>query len=364
MKGKTTNYYAGGNTAKGFYNLFESNLEGLNRLFVLKGGPGTGKSYLMRQIGKYWLRHGYDIEYMHCSSDNHSIDGVIITELKAGIVDGTAPHVIEPKFVGVTDDYVDLSTGLDTQSLKKNKDKIISLTLQVSEAFQSAYRSFAKALVIHDEWESIYIKNMNFQKAEKLADNLSNTLVPRKKTTAQAEVRHRFLGAATPEGPVDFIPQLTAGIPTRYFLKGRPGSGKSTLLKKLGNVAKERGFDVEVYHCGFDPESVDMIIVRELGFAVFDSTAPHEHFPTRKSDEVIDLYAEVISPGTDEQFASKLDEVAERYSAKMKEGTAFLAKAKALRDQLEGYYMEAMDFDVVDEAVSNIQAEFRMLLQN
>ena len=40
------------------------------------------------------------------------------------------------------------------------------------------------------------------------------------------------------------------------------------MLKKLAKVAEEKGFDVEVYHCGFDPNSLDMVIVRELGFAI------------------------------------------------------------------------------------------------
>ena len=45
------------------------------------------------------------------------------------------------------------------------------------------------------------------------------------------------------------------------------------MLKKLAEAAEEKGFEVEVYHCGFDPNSLDMVIVRELGFAIL--IAPH-----------------------------------------------------------------------------------------
>ena len=44
-------------------------------------------------------------------------------------------------------------------------------------------------------------------------------------------MKHRFLGAATPKGAVDFVPNLTEGLPHRYFIKGPPGPGKSTMLK-------------------------------------------------------------------------------------------------------------------------------------
>lgn len=97
MAARILRYFAGGNTALGFYNLFESNLQGLQRIFILKGGPGTGKSSLMKAIGSEWAERGYDIELIHCSSDKDSIDAVIIPALSVGIVDGTAPHVIEPR---------------------------------------------------------------------------------------------------------------------------------------------------------------------------------------------------------------------------------------------------------------------------
>ncbi len=99
MTGKIIHYFAGGNTARGYYSLFESNIADLDRIFILKGGPGTGKSTLMKEIGVHWLGKGYNVEYLHCSSDPDSIDALIFPTLKVGIVDGTAPHVIEPKYL-------------------------------------------------------------------------------------------------------------------------------------------------------------------------------------------------------------------------------------------------------------------------
>lgn len=55
MDGTILNFFAGGNTAHGFSNLYESSLQGLTRLFVLKGGPGTGKTRIIREIEIFWL---------------------------------------------------------------------------------------------------------------------------------------------------------------------------------------------------------------------------------------------------------------------------------------------------------------------
>ena len=117
VSGKIIRYFAGGNTARGFYSLFDSSLEGLNRIFILKGGPGTGKSFLMKDVGNFWSEKGYDIEFLHCSSDPDSVDGVIITSLQVAIVDGTAPHVIEPKLPGAVEEYINLGEAWDSKAL-------------------------------------------------------------------------------------------------------------------------------------------------------------------------------------------------------------------------------------------------------
>ena len=96
---------------------FDSSLEGLNRIFILKGGPGTGKSSLMKDAGTVWSEKGYDIEFLHCSSDPDSVDGVIITSLQVAIVDGTAPHVIEPKLPGAVEEYINLGEAWDSKAL-------------------------------------------------------------------------------------------------------------------------------------------------------------------------------------------------------------------------------------------------------
>lgn len=357
MASKIINYYAGGNTARGFHNLFVSNIKDLERLFILKGGPGTGKSFLMKKIGEEWLNRGFNLEYLHCSADNQSIDGVIIRDLQVGIVDGTAPHVIEPKAPGAIEEYVNLGEAWDSKKLVSYKKNILHLSEERSRAFQTAYSLFAEGLRIHDEWEGLYIKNMDFVEANKLTNEIIQQFFQGVKLNKKADVKHRFLGAATPIGPVDFIQNLTEDIEHRYFIKGRPGSGKSTMLKKIATSAEDLGYNVEIYHCGFDPRSVDMVILREIGIAIFDSTAPHEHFPVRKTDKVIDMYTRTMPEGTDERYATEIIDIKTRYSSKMKEATSYLSKAKKLHDELEEIYIAAIDFSVLDKQYEDIRSE-------
>lgn len=328
----------------------------------MKGGPGTGKSSLMKAIGTEWAERGYQIELIHCSSDKDSIDGVIIPALGVGIVDGTAPHVIEPKAPGVIEEYVNLGEARDSAALIGQRGIIEELNRKTADAYAAAYSRFAEALNIHDEWEKIYFEHMDFGQADQLTALMLEQLFGEANLQKSAEVKHRFLGAATPAGSVDFVPNLTEGLSRRFFLKGRAGTGKSTILRKIAAEAEKRGFDTEIYHCGFDPHSLDMVIVRELDFAIFDSTSPHEYYPERAGDVIIDTYEAVVAPGTDERLAGPLEEISAQYKATMKTAIAALAKAKLHRDELKGIYIAAMDFSVADAARNRISAELASML--
>lgn len=356
MTGSIRNFYASGNTAHGFANLFDSSIQGLERLFIVRGRPGTGKSTLIRAIGEHLEKNGYDVWLIHSPSDNGSLDGMIVPELKAGIVDGSAPRVIQP---GIDLKYIDLDVACNTDKLIDHMPAIERLNDEIDRAYERSYAGFAEALRIHDEWEAIYIANMDYQAADRLTSAYISRLYgdSDRKRDRLSRIDHRFLGAATPRGAVDFVPNLTEGL-KRYFVKGRAGSGKSTMLKKLAAAGIERGFDVEMYHCGFDPNSLDMVIVRELGFAVFDSTAPHEYFPERPDDEIIDMYASCIKPGTDEAHAEAIGGIKERYSAKMKQSIQHLTRVKSLHDELKDLYVQSIDFRIVDQIAADVLLEF------
>lgn len=207
---------------------------------------------------------------------------------------------------------------------------------EMQDFLLSAQSIFALAHEIHDRQEEIYISHMDFDFANVLCEALLKRLVPTEGDgRAVGKQINRFFGAPTVGGNVCYIPELTENISKRYFIKGRPGTGKSTFLKRITEGAARSGYDVYVYHCSFDPNSLDMIVVPELDFCIFDSTAPHEYFPIRPTDEVLDLYQECVVPGTDEKFRRELDALEAEYKAKVGDGLACLKKMKAEVDAIE-----------------------------
>ena len=72
-------FFMGANTPQGFVGFPEelySAGEGW-QVFLIKGGPGCGKSTLMRSLAHRMEEVGQETEEIRCSSDPRSLDGVI-----------------------------------------------------------------------------------------------------------------------------------------------------------------------------------------------------------------------------------------------------------------------------------------------
>jgi len=91
---KLLHFFLGANTPQGFVSRFDQLADASDgwRAFILKGGPGTGKSTLMRRVISKVEERCSLVEMIHCSSDVDSLDGVIVPAIKTSIADGTAPH--------------------------------------------------------------------------------------------------------------------------------------------------------------------------------------------------------------------------------------------------------------------------------
>ena len=345
MTENNLHYFAGGHTAEGFYHLYETNIESINHLYVLTGQSLAVKSSILDSIYKSFPET--KMECIHRAIAPDLLEGIIFPEVQLAIIDeASLPKQLDDE----GKQTIDLCDSIRDETI------IDTLRTDIGEELELAFQAYHKALNIHDDWERIYIKEMDFTKADQIIDDWIKAAFKNKQSQDQNPTRkRRFLGAATPEGPVDFVPNITEGLTHRYFLKGRAGSGKSTFLKRVVKQAEQLGYGMEIYHCGFDPGSLDMVVVRELGWAIFDSTKPHEYFPERDGDIVIDMYEKTITPGTDERYANEISIIESKYREQMNIAKKHLQISANLQTQVEKQYI--IDEQYIEKLINELKSE-------
>jgi hypothetical protein len=279
------------------------------------------------------LEKGLHPELIHNCLDN-SLEGLILPERGTGIINNPLYDESAYHLAGILDD----------ENLQKTRS-----------CLGAAHKHLAEALKIHDSWETIYISNMDFDVADRLAEEMTEKIIGQQRLEKTGILKDRFFGALTVDGSSDYIDNLTADVQKRYFIKGRPGTGKSTFLRRIATGALQAGFDVEVYHCAFDTGSLDMVILRELGVCLFDSTPPHEYFPSRADDETIDFYKAAVKEKTDEKYRGELAAIMSDYKAAIAKATKQLAKAKRYYDEVQRGYLTKIDAQALESAEETIR---------
>ncbi len=137
-------YFAAANSSGGFVSWFDEIFapEDFDRIFLIKGGSGTGKSTLMKRIAARAVENGCECEYFYCSSDPDSLDGLIIHRLNnrpIGIVDATAPHTRDPKLPGAVEEIVNLGEFWDENALRDSRDELSELIHAKSALYSKGY---------------------------------------------------------------------------------------------------------------------------------------------------------------------------------------------------------------------------------
>ena len=143
--GGNGHFFPGSNTADGFVGYFEHLRRRAQRAVILKGGPGVGKSTLMAAVGARFEGRGEPVAYFHCSGDPDSLDAVFAPEAGYLVLDGTAPHVIDPRLPGARDGILNLGVCLNEKQLEKEADAIEALTGEIAACYAQAYRYLAAA---------------------------------------------------------------------------------------------------------------------------------------------------------------------------------------------------------------------------
>lgn len=362
---KIRHMYPGGNTRYAFFSLYD-HLAGpqAKRKIVLKGGPGTGKSTFMKNVGNFFYERGLDIEYHWCSSDNESLDGVVIPDQQICLLDGTAPHIVDPAFPGAVDEIINLGQFWEREKIAWSRDAIIELSEIISRCFSLAYLRLQECGAAYEELKFYHHHSLDQPAVNRNILALTADFLE-EPSPSQRQPRHLFAAAITPEGFKSRVESLIPEDAVLFGVKGSPGSGIKELFKNIEEQVTLRGIYAEIFHNPFDPAELDLIILPESKRVLLDisTNLPYEkRLPMQKYRRLLDFDNLLLRSHLD-IHAKHIAAGSDRMEAGFKAAIDFIARAKKAHDELESYYIPAMDFDSINHLRAELQEELRQELE-
>ena len=256
-------YFAALNTGRGFISYFSEIFDEIDTVYVIKGGSGTGKSRLMRQISAAANQRGYPCEEFLCSSDPTSLDGVIIPRLGVAVVDGTLPHAYEPKMIGAKERIIDLSAFLDCARLKENKERIEALVTAKGRRYRQIYE-YLSVLDTYDRIIGGLLKEAVSR--DKLQKAVSKSALWLKKS--ETYVKRTRIRSAFGTGGVTVLNTYALRAKKRFAIADLCGLGHEYLLSLL-EYSEREGISFDVSYDPFCPDSPDALYYPETDVAFY-----------------------------------------------------------------------------------------------
>lgn len=334
-------YFSGSNSGEGFYNNFAGIVpawEPLTRYFMIKGGPGVGKSTLMKRVAAKAEEAGEEVERFYCSGDPDSLDGVRL--VKRGIVfaDATSPHAMDPQFPGAVEEIVNLGEQIDRKRIVRYREEAESLTRKNKLFYRRGYAFLRAAKALQEERYKEIADCVDREKIVKTAQDIAERIGK----SESKQCRRLFLDALSCKGRVSFAKEHGKGK-RKYCVLGEEKDVVTDLL------AKEIMCDKKELFCSpLCPEKVLHMTLREqevfltAGTGTEGTVLVASDYLKKKYHGIAELYGEEVR---------HLEEMA----------MDCFKECKGIHDELEQIYRECVDFSAITERTEQLLALLREL---
>ena len=334
-------YFLGSNSCTGFYSLFESFTaeDSVDNLYIIKGGPGCGKSSFMRSIASALKDEGLDVEYILCTGDINSLDGIYIPALKTAYLDGTAPHVLEPRYAGIREAHVNMGIFYDPATIAPQFEEIKGYTDLYKEYYEKAYNCLEAAEKFQ---KGIYDKLFTEKTFSTIARRTQGIITRELKKTGRprGKAKYRFISAICSEGYICRYDTASSYCKNLYVIDNDFGLAPH-LINPVYQAALSRGYDVIICPSPFIPTVTEHILIPELslGFVSSSKAAPFtaRQYKHIRLDSLIDRDALRINR---RYYRSQ---TALR-NALMEKAYEYLKNANSIHEEIERIYNPGVDF--------------------
>lgn len=353
MQKESPCFFLGANSPKGFHSKFDQlfNYGDNCRCILIKGGPGTGKSTVLKKIAAALNAKGLSTELIYCTADCDSLDAVVTEDTKFSAVDATLPHAVEANYPGAYEEVFDLSRFWNSEMLKKNEKIIKELFNQNRELHTRARKYIAAAAELLEDAAKLSLGTISPEKVAVVAARICKKEFG-KREHRQGKEKLRFLSAVTNNGV--FMFENTAKILCKkiYVVEDEYGAASRIFMNTVRKAALERGLDIITCRCGIFPgEKNEHIFIPSLELGFMTSNKRHRV----KTEPYRIIHAKRFLNGE----SAKQNKFRLRFDTRtatmlINQAVEYMKEAKNIHDRLESIYASAMDFKLAEQEAEKI----------
>ena len=341
--------FTASNSEKGFYSYFDEPVhsENLKQVFLVKGGPGCGKSTFMKKVSEKFESDKYTVERIHCSSDPDSLDGIVVKD-RFVMIDATSPHTYDAVLPGARDNIINLGRFWNIKKLEKRRNDIEKLFGDISNSYKTVYNLLKAAGSIEAQSTYFTEKCVDSSKIAAQVKKLlkQNAIVA---CSGKPKVYNRFLSAFSNSGIVTF--GNTPDILCDEYVVFEDGSNIAHLfLSRIASAITRLGYDVIAIHSPLCPDKkLEQVLVPQLRLGFI--AAKHPYSPQLDSSKIIrriNTRSYIIST----EYAdhkNKLSFAKKTIRELTKKAAEDISEIKKLHDKLEKHYIDAMNFEKLNK---------------
>ncbi|MEG2233738.1 MAG: hypothetical protein RRZ42_03790 [Oscillospiraceae bacterium] len=357
---KYYDYFLGAASPSGFADFFKQLCDNNSplRTYIIKSGPGCGKSTMMRRIGARIIKSGYSIEFIHCSSDPDSLEGIICRELNFAIADGTAPHILEPSLPAAKQDVISLYDSIDKQALICNLENLRDLFVSNAGFHERSARFISAAGSLFFDAERGAVRCILRDKLIRYVLSLEKKLLPPLNTQKGIEAL-RFSSAVTPKGIVNYAHDNAINNDRIYVLDDKFGAAGHFLLEHLLTFALNSGYDVTVSRSPLSPyEKIDMLEIPDLSLClVLSSYIIPVEIECAKKINMLRFYSKDMLGSNKNRMAFSRKAALQLLA----QASLLMNEAKSVHDKIEAIYKVNIDFGTVRKREQAVLDELHLL---
>ena len=170
--GKIRSMFASAMTPNGLCNYLDTIMT-VEKVYEIRGALGTGEDKILEKIKDAAIDRGFYVEAYYCALNPYKLDHLVIPDMNLAFTTTNSYHSSTVEKI----DVIDMLSYMDDTTLMHYKGDLDQNLTDFEHLLNTALQTIKRAKALHDELETYYVPNINFDGIDKLYNKVLDRIL-------------------------------------------------------------------------------------------------------------------------------------------------------------------------------------------